>query len=101
ISITETIEPTQYVLRVEGANGQGFLHGEGTFNLNQEGEENELRTIVTYKGVANVGGTLAGIGARMLQPVAKLLVGNFFKSMEKQLNGQEGDSTEIEKSIAI
>lgn len=86
ISMAEMDEPNHYVLKVEGAGGQGFVNGEGIFDLSQEGEGDDLRTIVKYKGIAHVGGTLAGIGARMLQPVAKMMAGNFFKSMEKQMN---------------
>lgn len=93
VSITDRQEPDHYILKVEGAGGQGFLQGEGTFDLSQEGEGDKLRTVVKYKGVANVGGTLAGIGARMLQPVAKMMAGNFFKSMEKQLQEQENDQS--------
>ncbi len=85
VSMADMQEPSHYILRVEGSGGQGFMKGEGTFDLEEEGEGENLKTIVKYKGVANVGGTLAGIGARMLQPVAKMMAGNFFKSMEKQL----------------
>lgn len=89
ISMADFQKPDHYVLKVEGAGGQGFLSGEGIFDLSQEGEGDKLRTVVKYKGIANVGGTLAGIGARMLNPVAKMMAGNFFKAMEKQLNGPE------------
>jgi len=89
ISMADFQKPDHYILKVEGAGGQGFLTGEGIFDLSQEGEGDKLRTVVKYKGIANVGGTLAGIGARMLQPVAKMMAGNFFKAMEKQLNEPE------------
>lgn len=89
ISMADMQEPTHYILKVEGAGGQGFLSGEGIFDLSEEGEGDKLKTVVNYKGSANVGGTLAGIGARMLQPVAKMMAGNFFKAMEKQLKAQE------------
>ncbi len=94
IQMADFEEPSHYILKVEGAGGQGFLQGEGIFDLSQEGEGDKVRTVVKYKGSANVGGTLAGIGARMLQPVAKMMAGNFFKSMEKQLDKGEGDKSE-------
>lgn len=72
-----------YKLLVEGAGGSGFLNGEGTFDLTEEGAGDDIKTIVKYNGKANVGGTLAGIGARMLSPVAKKMAGDFFKSMDK------------------
>lgn len=90
VRIRDIQEPNHYVLEVEGAGGQGFLKGEGSFDLSDEGEGDKKRTVVKYKGTANVGGTMAGIGARMLSPVAKMMAGNFFKSMEKQLEEKSG-----------
>jgi carbon monoxide dehydrogenase subunit G len=103
IRMADMDQPNHYVLKVEGAGGQGFVHGEGIFDLSTEGEGDKQRTVVKYKGIANVGGTLAGVGARMLQPVAKMMAGNFFKAMEKQLDQKEkGESeTQPESETAV
>lgn len=85
IRMDDIQEPTHYKLLVEGNSAQGYLNGEGIFDLTTEGEGEKIKTIVSYHGTANVGGTLASVGARMLSPVAKLLIGQFFKSMEKQI----------------
>ncbi len=88
IQIADIEEPKHYKLIVGGQGGSGFLNGEGTFDLAEEGDGDNLKTVVKYKGSANVGGTLAGIGARMLSPVAKKMAGDFFKKMDKQLQGE-------------
>lgn len=85
IRMEEVQEPTHYKLVVEGSSAQGYLSGDALFDLSTDGEGDKFRTVVNYAGKANVGGTLAGIGARMLSPVAKLLIGQFFKNMEKQI----------------
>lgn len=77
--------PTHFKLMVEGHSANGYLNGEATFDLSTEGEGDKLKTVVAYKGVAIIGGTLASVGARLLSPIAKLLIGNFFKNMEKQI----------------
>jgi len=82
IAIADIQEPNHYKLLVGGQGSSGFLNGEGIFDLAEQGEGNDKQTVVTYKGSANVGGTLAGIGARMLTPVAKKLAGDFFKKMD-------------------
>ena len=41
-------------------------------------------TVVKYQGEANVRGSLARVGARMIQPAAKSIVGQFFERMEKE-----------------
>ncbi len=96
ITMTDLEEPKHYKLLVGGQGGSGFLNGEGTFDIEEQGEGDTLQTVVTYKGAANVGGTLAGIGARMLSPVAKKLAGDFFKSMDKQLQSQPSTQKEAE-----
>ena len=89
IAITDIDEQHHYKLVVSGQGGSGSLKGEGTFDLTEQGEDTQKETLVLYKGSANVGGTLAGIGARMLMPVAKKLVGDFFKNMDKQVQEAE------------
>jgi carbon monoxide dehydrogenase subunit G len=100
ITITDTEEPKHYKLIVSGQGGSGFLNGEGIFDLEEQSEGDEKQTLVTYKGTANVGGTLAGIGARMLSPVAKKLAGDFFKKMDSSLQEKEsaGEATEAAPS---
>jgi carbon monoxide dehydrogenase subunit G len=90
ISMADIEEPKHYKLNVGGHGGSGFLNGEGIFDLAAKDENGEQQTLVTYKGTATVGGTLAGIGARMLSPVAKKLAGDFFKKMDSLLQENEG-----------
>ena len=42
-------------------------------------------TVVKVKGDGQVGGTVAGVGQRMLGGVAKMLMGQFFECLKKQL----------------
>lgn len=97
VSMADIEEYKHYKLLVEGAGGSGFLNGEGTFDLNEEGEGEDRHTLLHYAGKANVGGTLAGIGARMLTPVAKKMAGDFFKSMDKIVK-ENLDQAKVEKS---
>lgn len=87
ISITDREELKHYKLLVSGQGSSGFLNGEGVFDLTSKGPE---ETLVNYSGKANVGGTLAGLGARMLAPVAKKMGGDFFKSMDNLLQAETG-----------
>jgi carbon monoxide dehydrogenase subunit G len=40
--------------------------------------------LVKYQGEANVRGTLARVGARVIQPAAKTIAAQFFERMESQ-----------------
>jgi carbon monoxide dehydrogenase subunit G len=81
VKITDKDEPSSYNMSVEGSGPQGQVSGVGKLELvdNDSGG-----TIVKYRGEANVRGSLARVGARMIQPAAKTIVGQFFDRMEKE-----------------
>jgi uncharacterized protein len=77
IKLAELQEPEHYKMIVDGKGAPGFLRGEGTIDLIEEGYE----TTVTYLGDVNVGGTLASVGQRMIQATAKMMIGQFFAAI--------------------
>ena len=82
VKITDKQEPERYTMAVEGSGPQGQVSGVGTLELIDKGDQTQVR----YKGDANVRGTLARVGARVVQPAAKMIVGQFFDRMEKEAN---------------
>jgi carbon monoxide dehydrogenase subunit G len=80
VKITDKVEPESYRMAVEGAGPQGQVSGVGTLQLVDQGDA----TVVKYQGDANVRGTLARVGARMLQPAAGTIVKQFFNHMEQE-----------------
>jgi len=85
IRVSDKEPPTHYRLSVEGTGRPGFLKGDGLIEL----EEKEDSTIVTYHGQAQVGGMIAGVGQRLISASAQLVIGQFFKAMERQLGRDE------------
>jgi carbon monoxide dehydrogenase subunit G len=81
VQVRDKEPPTHYRLLVEGSGRPGFMKGDGLIELEEQGE----KTVVRYHGQAQVGGMIAGVGQRLLQASAQLLIGQFFKSMERQL----------------
>jgi carbon monoxide dehydrogenase subunit G len=81
ISITEKNEPNSYTLNVEGSGGPGFVRGVARISLAPVGEG----TAVSVDADGQVGGTVAGVGQRMLGGVAKMLMNQFFDCLKKQL----------------
>jgi carbon monoxide dehydrogenase subunit G len=80
VKISDKQEPERYTMQVEGSGPQGQVSGTGTLEL----VENGGTTTVRYRGDATVRGTLARVGARMIQPAAKTIVGQFFGCLEKK-----------------
>jgi carbon monoxide dehydrogenase subunit G len=81
IKLSDLVEPSSYKMQVDGKGGAGFVRGIAEIELVDQG----ATTLVNVKGDGNVGGTVAGVGQRMLGGVAKMLMGQFFDCLKKQL----------------
>jgi uncharacterized protein len=80
--------PEHYRIVVEGKGGPGFAKGSGDFDL----EEAEGKTVIKYSGELQVGGTIAGIGQRMIQGTAKMMASQFFNRLEAEVTKPEGET---------
>lgn len=72
--------PSHYRIVVDGKGQPGFLKGSGDLDL----EERDGVTVINYKGDAQVGGTIAGVGQRMIQGAAKMMASQFFVAIEAE-----------------
>ncbi len=82
VSIVDKDEPNSYTLNVEGSGGPGFVRGIAKITLTPAGEN---KTTVGVDADGQVGGTVAGVGQRMIGGVAKMLMDQFFNCMRKQI----------------
>ncbi|MFH2127629.1 MAG: SRPBCC domain-containing protein [Pseudomonadota bacterium] len=73
--------PNRYQLIGEGSGTPGFVKGVTEIQL----VGSEHKTTVTYTGEVQVGGLIAGVGQRMISGIAKMMLGQFFKKMKKEL----------------
>jgi uncharacterized protein len=85
VKISDKNEPSSYKMLVEGSGPQGQVSGEGTIELEERGGS----THVVWSGDANVRGTLARVGSRVMQPAARMIVGQFFSCLEKKAAAPE------------
>ena len=78
VKIQDKDEPNSYRMAVEGKGPAGQSSGDAQMTLTDDGDG----TIVHWAGKANVRGTLARVGGRVMQPAAKMIVGQFFNCLE-------------------
>ena len=78
--------PESYTLKMSARGGVGFVDGEGHFILAPEGSN---ATLLRYTGKANVGGKIAGVGQRVLHAGANMVIGQFFKALDKEVQSAE------------
>lgn len=84
VEIVDKLPLTSYKLRGEGKGAPGWAKGEAIFEL----AEQNRKTEVTTRADVSVGGTIAGVGQRMMEGVSKVMIQQFFESLEKELAGQ-------------
>ncbi|HLN10160.1 MAG TPA: molybdopterin cofactor-binding domain-containing protein [Xanthobacteraceae bacterium] len=73
-------ESLRLVGRATGA--LGFGSGQGFVTLSPE----DGRTRLSYRYEASVGGKVAAVGQRMLGTVTRLLIGEFFRALERRIS---------------
>ena len=77
VRITDQSPPTSFRLIVEGAGKIGFVKGDGLLKLAAV----DGGTEVTYEGDAQVGGTMAAVGQRLIDGTSKMMIKKFFEKL--------------------
>ena len=93
VRMTDKQEPERYTLVVEGRGKPGFVNGSATISLAEE--SGGAATRVAVAGKAQVGGTIARVGQRLLGGVSKMTMDRFFACLrERALQERaKGDGT--------
>ena len=82
LSLTDVNPPVSCTLNVEGKGKAGFAKGVGKIHLTDLGEN---KTRLNYTGDINIGGTLASVGQRMIDSVAKSMIKSGCDKLQKTL----------------
>ena len=77
VRITDRKPPSSFRLLVEGSGRIGFVRGEGLLKLSAL----DGGTEVCYEGDAQVGGTIAAVGQRLIDGTAKMMIKKFFEKL--------------------
>ena len=78
VRITEQTPPNSFRLVVEGTGRIGFVKGDGLLKLTPADAGG---TEVAYEGEAQVGGTIAAVGQRLIDGTAKTMIKKFFDKL--------------------
>jgi carbon monoxide dehydrogenase subunit G len=88
VRLEEMRPPEHYRIVVEGKGAPGFLKGSGNLDLGAQGEG----TLIKYTGDLQLGGTIAGVGQRMIQGTAKMMAAQFFTALEAEAKTVAGEA---------
>src|SRR5262249_44938861 len=81
VRIADQTPPFSFRLIVEGTARIGFLKGEGLLKLSPADSAAVTSTLVGYEGDAQVGGTMAAVGQRLIDSTAKMMIKKFFDKL--------------------
>jgi carbon monoxide dehydrogenase subunit G len=86
ISLSDKEPPKACSIKVSGAGTLGHGNGGARFEIAPDGPN---ASTLTYQGVGEIGGLVAGVGQRILSSVSKHLVGRFFVALRKEFEASD------------
>jgi carbon monoxide dehydrogenase subunit G len=94
--VSNEVPPESYTLTVEGKGAPGFGKGSGDCKLT---EQEDGKTLMTYEGELQVGGTIANVGQRLIETVANSMAKQALESLNGSLKARlvgEAEGVEVE-----
>jgi hypothetical protein len=86
VEIYDKTQPSSYRLRGEARGAPGWVKGDVLMTLTAV---DAGTTKVSAKARADIGGTIAGVGQRMMEGVGKAMAREFFESLDRELRGKK------------
>jgi carbon monoxide dehydrogenase subunit G len=88
IRLEDIQAPHHYKLVASGRSSNGVVDGSGTVDL----AEQDGKTVLTYGGDAQIGGTLASVGQRLIEGASKQMINQSLKALVEQINARNSPS---------
>ncbi len=95
VKIYDQVAPESYRLSVDGKGSNGFLKGSGGLVL----READGVTTLEYQGDAQIGGTIASVGQRLIDGAAKTLVGQSLKALAGHIEARRAAPAATEAAV--
>lgn len=89
IRLEDIQAPHHYKLVASGRSSNGVVDGSGTVDL----VEQDGKTVLTYGGDAQIGGTLASVGQRLIEGASKQMINQSLKALVEQINARNAPAT--------
>jgi carbon monoxide dehydrogenase subunit G len=81
VRVADLQQPESFRLVVDGCGRAGFVKGDGVLSLSDSGGATEVR----YDGEIQAGGLIAGVGQRLLETTARMLIKRFFDRLGEEV----------------
>lgn len=81
VEVKDRKPPESLTILIEGKGGPGFVRSAATIRLAEKDGGTEL----SADGEATVGGLIAAVGSRLVESLARKMIGEFFEKLGKHL----------------
>jgi hypothetical protein len=80
VTLVDRQEPSHFAMQIDGKGGVGHLRGSATVDL----ADDPAGTRMTYSSDVLVGGRIASVGQRLIESVAKMMIGNALEALNRE-----------------
>jgi len=84
VTLVDRQQPSHFVMQIDGKGGVGFVKGSATVDL----ADDPAGTQMTYASDVNVGGKVAALGQRLVESVAKTMMGKALDALNKEVQAR-------------
>ena len=95
IRLEDIQPPHHYKLVASGRSSNGVVDGSGTVDL----AEQDGKTVLTYGGDAQIGGTLASVGQRLIEGASKQMINQSLKALVEQITVRNAPPVPTEPAV--
>jgi carbon monoxide dehydrogenase subunit G len=92
IRLEDLQPPHHYKLVASGRSSNGVVDAAGTVDL----AEQDGKTVLTYGGDAQIGGTLASVGQRLIEGASKQMINQSLKALVEQITARNAPEAPAE-----
>jgi uncharacterized protein len=86
VTLMDKDEPRHFVMQIDAKGAVGHTRGTATIDLAPAGDGTSMQ----YSSNVQVGGTIAAVGQRMLESVARTMMTQALRSLDRELNARLG-----------
>lgn len=84
VTLVDREEPSHFVMQIDGKGGVGHVRGSATVDL----ADDPGGTRLTYTSDVLVGGRIASVGQRLIESVAKMMIGNALDALNREVQAR-------------
>ena len=85
VTLKDKVVPESFSMQIDGKGPVGFTRGTATVRLQEQGPN---ETLMQYTSDVQVGGRIAGVGQRLIESVARMMMKQALDALEKELRAR-------------